>query len=434
MYRLLLILLFLFSAQITFSQSLKELQDQKRIADREINKINEQLSATMLEKNSTLKQAALINSKIQKRKKLIDNIDKQVIIVTKNIQVKTDTVYCLRLDIDTLKVSYANTLKHAYKMRNSNSVVALVFASSDLHQAIRRMKYLRSYSNFRIQQAKSIEQKQQILNVEIVDLNSKKRSLEVLLADKNKEIRKLDQDEKAYEKMAAQLKSKEKDLTKEIQIRKNLSDRLSREISRLIAEEARKAAEAARKAAARKAAAEAARLAKRSGREKENRSRISSKSGESSDAKTLPFTPEDRMIAGRFESNRGRLPWPVRQGEVVEGFGMHQHPFLKGVRTENKGVDISSNAGTDVYAVYDGEVSKIFTLPGANWSVLVRHGYYITVYSNLSHVNVKEGQSIKAKQILGVLANSDMGGEKPTLKFQVWKEMTPQNPMMWLTR
>jgi septal ring factor EnvC (AmiA/AmiB activator) len=432
MYRLLLILLFLFSAQITFSQSLKELQEQKRIADREINRINEQLSATMLEKNSTLKQAALINSKIQKRKKVIDNIDKQVVIVTKTIQVKTDTVYRLRKDIDTLKVSYASTLKHAYKMRNSNSVVALVFASSDLHQAIRRMKYLRSYSNYRIQQAKSIEQKQQILNVEIVDLNSKKRSLEVLLAEKNKEIRKLDQDEKAYEKMAAQLKSKEKDLNKEIQIRKSLSDRLSREISRLIAEEARKAAEAARKAAARKAAAEAARLSKRSGKEKEIS--ISSKSSESSDAKTLPFTPEDRMIAGRFESNRGRLPWPVRQGEVVEGFGMHQHPFLKGVRTENKGVDISSNAGTDVYAVYDGEVSKIFTLPGANWSVLVRHGYYITVYSNLSHVNVKEGQSIKAKQVLGILANSDMGGEKPTLKFQVWKEMTPQNPMMWLTR
>lgn len=432
MYRLLLILLFLFSAQLTFSQSLKELQEQKRIADREINKINEQLSATMLEKNSTLKQAALINSKIQKRKKVIDNIDKQVVIVTKTIQVKTDTVYRLRKDIDTLKVSYASTLKHAYKMRNSNSVVALVFASSDLHQAIRRMKYLRSYSNYRIQQAKSIEQKQQILNVEIADLNSKKRNLEVLLAEKNKEIRKLDQDEKAYEKMAAQLKSKEKDLNKEIQIRKSLSDRLSREISRLIAEEARKAAEAARKAAARKAAAEAARLSKRSGREKEIS--ISSKSTESSDAKTLPFTPEDRMIAGRFESNRGRLPWPVRQGEVVEGFGMHQHPFLKGVRTENKGVDISSNAGTDVYAVYDGEVSKIFTLPGANWSVLVRHGYYITVYSNLSHVNVKEGQSIKAKQVLGILANSDMGGEKPTLKFQVWKEMTPQNPMMWLTR
>lgn len=432
MYRLLLILLFLFSAQITFSQSLKELQEQKRIADREINRINEQLSTTMLEKNSTLKQASLINSKILKRKKVIDNIDKQVVIVTKTIQIKTDTVYRLRKDIDTLKVSYASTLKHAYKMRNSNSVVALVFASSDLHQAIRRMKYLRSYSDYRIQQARSIEQKQQILNIEITDLNNKKRSLEVLLTEKNKEIRKLDQDEKAYEKMATQLKSKEKKLTKEIQIRKSLSDRLSREISRLIAEEARKAAEAARKAAARKAAAESARLSKRSGREKEIRT--SPKSVESSETKTLPFTPEDRMIAGRFESNRGRLPWPVRQGEVVEGFGMHQHPFLKGVRTENKGVDISSNAGTDVYAVYDGEVSKIFTLPGANWSVLVRHGYYITVYSNLSHVNVKEGQSIKAKQVLGILANSDMGGEKPTLKFQVWKEMTPQNPMMWLTR
>jgi Membrane-bound metallopeptidase len=430
MYRLLLILLLLFSTQVTFSQSLKELQEQKRVADREINRINEQLSATMLEKNSTLRQVALINYKIQKRKKVIENIDKQVVIVTKTIQIKTDTVNCLRKDIDTLKVSYASTLKHAYKMKNSNSVIALIFASSDLHQAIRRMKYLRSYSNYRIQQARSIEQKQQILNVEITDLNSKKRSLELLLTEKNKEIKKLDQDEKAYEKIAAQLKNKENDLNKEIQVRKNLSERLSREINRLIAEEARKAAEAARKAAARKAAAEAAKHTKRNG---EKETSTTSKLSESSEAKILPFTPEDRMIAGKFESNRGRLPWPVRQGKVVDGFGIHQHPFLKGVKIENKGIDISSNAGSDVYAVYDGEVSKIFPLPGANISVLVRHGYYITVYSNLSNVYVKEGQFIKAKQVLGVLANSDNGGEKPSLKFQVWKETTPQNPMLWLT-
>lgn len=128
------------------------------------------------------------------------------------------------------------------------------------------------------------------------------------------------------------------------------------------------------------------------------------------------------------------MPWPVRQGEVVDAFGIHQHPFLKGVKIENKGVDISSNAGCDVFAIYDGEVSSIFPLPGANISVLVRHGYYITVYSNLSRVNVKVGQSVKAKQVLGVLANSDMGGEKPTLKFQIWRETTPQNPMLWLTR
>lgn len=430
MYRFLLILFLLFSAQLTFAQSLKDLQEQKRIADREINSINEQLSATKLEKNSTLRQVALINSKIQKRKKVIENIDKQAIIVTRTIQVKTDTVYKLRKDIDTLKQSYANTLKHAYKMRNSNSVIALVFASSDLHQAIRRMKYLRSYSDFRIQQAKSIEGKQQELNSEIADLNSKKRSLEVLLADKNKELRKLDQDEKAYEKIAIQLKSKERDLTKEIQVRRNLSVRLSREINRLIAEEARKAAEAARRESARKAA-EAAKLAKKNGNAKSN---ATSKPSERTEAKVLPFTPEDRLIAGKFEANRGRLPWPVRQGEVVDGFGIHQHPFLKGVKIENKGVDISSNAGCDVYAIYDGEVSSIFPLPGANISVLVRHGYYITVYSNLSRVNVKVGQSVNAKQVLGVLANSEMGGEKPTLKFQIWKETTPQNPMLWLTR
>lgn len=440
MQRTLFLLLLLFTTHVTFSQSLKDLQDQKRIADKEINRINEQLNTTKLEKNSTLKQASLIKSKIAKRKKVIENIDKQVVIVTKTIQVKTDTVYSLRRAIDTLKIDYAHTLNQGYKMRNSNSTIALIFASSDLHQAIRRMKYLRSYSDYRMQQAKSIEDKQIQLKVEIIDLNSKKRNLEVLLADKNKEVKKLDQDEKAFEAMAMQLKSKEKDLMREIQNRKTLSDRLSREISRIIAEEARKAVEAARRAAAseaaRKAAIAAAKKIKKGRGEVETpATAVTSVSTPTRvEPKDLPFTPEDRIIAGKFEANRGRLPWPVRQGSIVEGFGMHDHPFLKGVRTENKGVDISSNTGTDVYAVYDGEVGKIFTLPGANISVLVRHGYYITVYSNLSRVNVREGQTIKAKQVLGILASSDTGGEKPTLKFQVWKETTPQNPLLWLAR
>lgn len=439
MQRTLVLILLLFTAQFTFSQSLKDLQDQKRIADKEINRINEQLNSTKLEKNSTLKQAALIKSKISKRKKVIENIDKQVVIVTKTIHVKTDMVFSLRKAIDTLKVDYAHTLKQGYKMRNSNSPIALIFASSDLHQAIRRMKYLRAYSDYRMQQAISIEGKQTQLNVEIVDLNNKRKNLEILLADKNREVKKLDQDEKTLEAMAIQLKSKERDLVKEIQNRKTLSDRLSREISRIIADEARKAVEAARKLAAakaaRKAAIAAAKKIKKGRGEVETTSTIvTSNTTPKSEPKDLPFTPEDRTIAGKFESNKGRLPWPVRQGSIIEGFGMHDHPFLKGVRTENKGVDISSSTGSVVYAVYDGEVGKIFTLPGANISVLVRHGYYITVYSNLSRVNVKEGQLIKAKQVLGVLASSDTGGDKTILKFQVWKETTPQNPLLWLAR
>jgi septal ring factor EnvC (AmiA/AmiB activator) len=433
MQRYVIVLLLLFLSAAAYSQSLKDLQEQKRASEREINQINEQLNATKNEKNSALKQIALLNAKIQKRKKVIENIDKQVVIVAKTIQVKTDTVVTLKRSIDTLKVGYAKTIQQGYKLRNSSSTIALIFASSDLHQAIKRMKYLRSYSEYRVQQAKSIEDKQKQLNVEIADLNSKKKSLEILLADKNKEVSKLDQDEKSYEKLAVQLKNKEKDLMRAIQVKRNLTQRLTQEINRIIAEEARKAAEAARKAAAeeaaRKAAAEAAKRSKKSSTEKSPA--VESPRAES---KALPFTPEDRTIAGKFESNRGRLPWPVRQGSVVEGFGVHDHPILKGIRVENKGVDISSNEGADVYAVYDGEVGKIFPLPGANISVIVKHGYYLTVYSNLSRVTVKEGQKIRAKQVIGILAGSENGVDKPALKFQVWKELTPQNPMLWLAR
>lgn len=433
MYRIIVIFFVLFFTQEAYSQSLKDLQEQKRIADREVSKINQELGSIMSQKKTTLRQVALINSKIQKRKKILENIDKQALIFTRTIKVKHDTILRLRRDIDTLKISYAKTIKHAYKLQGSNSVIALVFASSDLHQAIRRLKYLRSYSNFRIQQAKYIEQKQQLLNVEIADLNRKKKGLDVLLKEKNKEIQKLDQDERSYKKIASQLKGKEQNLRSAIQVRRNLSERLSREINKLIAEEARKAAEAARINESRKLA-EAKKAEKRSSKRKSVAKNTTSKTSAAKTYRSVPFSSEDRSIAGKFEMNRGRLPWPLRQGNVVEGFGTHEHPLLKGVRTENKGVDISSSAGSDVVAVYDGEVSKIFALPGANISVLVRHGYYISVYSNLSRVNVREGQHVRARQSLGVLASSEVGGELPTLKFQIWKETTPLNPLLWLSK
>ena len=420
--RVLLFMIFIACLPVVNGQSLKDLQNQKKNADREILKINEQLNVTMKQKNTSMKQVTLINSMIQKRKKLITNIDSQIAIVTKNIGQKNDTIGKLRSDIARLKKEYSKTLQQAYKMRGSTSSIALVLASNDLHQAILRMKYLRSYSDYRIQQAKSIEVKQKKLGIEVTDLNSKKQHLVVLLSQKNEEVKKLSLDEKNYEKLVVQLKSKEKELTREIQNKRLLSDRLTREINRIIEEEARKAAEAARRKAA-----EAAAKAKKNTNDKTVTKSVPV-------TKELPFTPEDRIIAGKFESNRGRLPWPVRQGIIIEGFGEHFHPVLKGIKVENKGVDIASNAGSEVMSVFDGEVSKIFTVAGANISVLIRHGYYITVYSNLSKVSVREGQKIRAKEVIGVLARDDNGDEKSSLKFQVWKETTPQNPALWLSR
>lgn len=426
MQRLVILFFLLFTVGVAAGQSLKDLQEQKKAADRELIQINDQLNSTKKEKNSTMKQVALVHSMIEKRKKIIENIDRQVILLEKNVGVKTDTILKLKNDIFILKRQYAKTLQQAYKLRNSTSAIALILASNDLQQAIKRMKYLRSYSDYRIEQANTIELKQRKLNAEIIDLNAKKRNLEVLLANKTNEVKKLADNERTYQAMLDQLKSKEKDLLAEVQKKRLLRERLAREINILIAEEARKAAEAAR----RKAAAEEA--ARRKAAAEKKNSVV--KQPTITAPKDLPFTPEDRTIAGKFEANRGRLPWPVRQGQIVETFGEHQHPLLKGVKVKNDGVDIASVAGSDITAVFDGEVSKIFTLPGANISVLVRHGYYITVYSNLSRVSVKEGQSIRAKQTIGILANSDTGGEKPILKFQVWKETTPQNPVNWLAR
>ena len=143
------------------------------------------------------------------------------------------------------------------------------------------------------------------------------------------------------------------------------------------------------------------------------------------------LTPEERLTANSFRGNRGRLPWPTERGTITGHFGINPHPFLKGIRTENNGIDITTVAEANVRNIFDGEVLRVVGIMGTNLTVMVKHGSYFTVYSNLVDVRVKQGDKVKHKDIIGKVY-TEKGSKTAVLHFEIWEGMNKLNPVQWI--
>jgi len=146
------------------------------------------------------------------------------------------------------------------------------------------------------------------------------------------------------------------------------------------------------------------------------------------------MTPEEILVSANFEQNRRRLPWPVERGVITDHFGVHQHPVLKNIQVKNNGVDISTVQGAKARSVFGGEVSRVFVVSGGNYAVIIRHGKFLTVYSNLVDVLVKSGDKVSIKQTIGTIGTDNEDDNKTVLKFQIWKENVKMNPEEWIAK
>lgn len=149
---------------------------------------------------------------------------------------------------------------------------------------------------------------------------------------------------------------------------------------------------------------------------------------------TYEMTPEEKLASANFEQNKRRLPWPVERGVITDHFGVHEHPVLKNIQVKNNGIDISTSEGAKARAVFAGEVSRVFMVSGGNWAVIIRHGKYLTVYSNLVNVQVKPGDKVAIKQTIGTVGTDSSDEDKTVLKFQIRKETATMNPEEWIAR
>ena len=394
-----------------FGQSSAELKRRREALTREIEELNRTLNKTSSSKKLSLTQIKALNAKIRLREQKINTINSEIKLLDDQITENTNTVRSLQSQLNQLKKEYAEMVRFAQRNQNAYSKLMFIFAADNFNQAYKRLKYLQQFTEYRQKQARYIQGTQRDLNVKIVQLDQNKKEKTYLLKDQQKEKQTLGKEKSKQTQVLSGLNKQEKQLKQELSKKQRESAQLNRALQAAIAREIeaeRKKAEAAADKQEAKTGVAAKPVAKGSG--------------------VLSATPESAKLSSDFLGNRGRLPWPVANGNIAEGFGTHN--YGENVIVENKGVDIATAPGSTVRAVFAGEVRKVFNQAG-RYVVLIRHGEYFTAYSNLRSVNVSEGQKVSVKQAIGTVA-TDPTDDSTNVHFELWKGAVAQNPAGWL--
>ena len=394
--------IFLLTAS-TFAQSKKDLEKKRHQNQKDIEYTNKLLNETKKNAESSYNNLLILNQKITLRQDIIYGITAEIKLLDSKIDDNRMVINSLEADMKKLKEQYAKMIIHAYKHRNSFDNLMFILAADNFNQAYKRLKYLQQYSEYRKKQAELINKTQTVLKSKISELEVKRSEKENLLKSKQEENIMLSLEKSEQDKIVTSLKNKESELKKQLAEQYETSKKLQKEIERIIAEEARKAAERAKTKTTTKANA----------------------------TSSFDLTPEEKLISDKFDSNKGLLPWPTERGIITGLFGEHPHPVLSNITISNNGIDISTTAGAEARVIFDGEVSKVVTIPGANKAILIRHGNFFTLYSNLSEVSVKSGDHVTTKQSIGKIETE---GNKTTLHFEIWQESNKLNPAIWLTK
>jgi septal ring factor EnvC (AmiA/AmiB activator) len=413
-----LFLVLFISVSGVLAQSSSELRRRKEALTREIESLNKSLNQTANNKNLSLKEIRALNAQIRLREKKINIINTEVKLLDNQISDNTNTVRSLQSQLLKLKKEYAAMVLFAFRNQSSYSKLMFIFASDNFNQAYKRLKYLQQFSEYRQKQAQYIEGTQKELNVKITELDRNKKEKSEILTDQQKEKRTLGIQKNSKSKVLSSLTSQEKKLKQELTQKQRESAILNRAIQNAInkeIEEARRRAEADARAAVAKA-------------KSENKNTPDYKPV-ASGSRILAATPESAKLSSDFLGSRGSLPWPVTNGMIIEDFG--NHTIGRNVTTENNGVDIKTAPGSAVRAVFSGEVAAVQNISGS-YAVLIRHGEYFTVYSNLKSVNVSRGQKVTLKQNIGAVITDPIDGTTE-VHFEVRKGATPMNPAGWLS-
>lgn len=372
-----------------YSQNTKAQEARKARLQKEIEIIDSQLRTNASKSSSALNRLALVRKKMEARKELLEESDRQIAGFTKAIGAMEKEIKAAQQRLDTLSEYYTRLVRSAYKNRNTKVWYMYILASDNLGQAFRRYGYLRDLSAQMKVQAEKIIEAKAALESEKASLQELKKEAEAVRKERAEEVARLQAEETDSRNLVNQLERNRKKYQGELDRKRREVDALNREIERII-----------------------------------RNAMGGSKSGKSSGSKEI-----DIKLANEFKANKGKLPWPV-EGPVVDRFGQNYHPVYTKIKLHfNNGINIAVSPGTGVKAVFDGVVKQIVVMPGYNKCVLIQHGDYFSFYCKLGSVSVKAGDKVKTGQEIGTV--DTMNGETQ-LHFQIWSGRTPQNPEIWL--
>lgn len=416
------------SNQAFAQKSSAQLKKDKQKIEKEIANTQNLLKKTEKNQKASLQQIAVLRQQINNREKLITALNNEIIQMEEQQELNQQMIGNLQKKLEYMKTDYAQVVYMAYRNRRLMDKVTFILASDDFSQMFRRIRFYTIFSQNVRSQADQIAKTQEELqkkNDEIIALKNEKLNL---LSGKEIEIKKLETDRRQKAQNAEQLKKQSQKLSAELKEKQKKRKEIDNAIQQAIkAEIAAANAKRAKEAAAKK---NSSNTSGKSGNSGSTSSSSSSTSNRSTTAITL--TPEEKSLNASFVNNKGSLPWPVTKGAKVSDFGNYAHPDVPSVMIENHGIDIMTDAGAAVRAVFQGEVTAIMDVMGTK-VVMIRHGEYLTVYQNLASIQVKKGDKVTTKQTIGTVGKN-VSSNTYELHFEIWNNNTYLNPNSWLAR
>jgi len=373
-----------------FGESVKDLQKKQRQLQEEIEQTNKMLNQTKKDEKATMNKLQLLGENIKNQRKLIRTLDNEIVALNREMNQLSSTRDSLQVVLEQHKTEYARMVRQSHYARLQQSPLLFVLSSDSFQQLARRVRYLQQFAHYRQEQVRRIENTQAEIDTQNELLQANKSDKQAALSTRKREQENLKRDERKQQNMLTQLKSKEKDLSKQIKQKQKKVNELNKKIDDIV----RKQTEQASKTS---------------------------------------LTKEQKLIAGGFEANKGRLPWPVEKGMISGHFGKQQHPVYSQVTMDNKGIYLQTTAGTKARAVYKGEVTSCFMV-GGTYAVIIQHGNYRTVYSNLKSLSVKQGDQVETKQAIGTIYTDAEQDQKTELYFQIYQDRNILNPELWIAR
>ncbi len=386
-----------FVPQLSFAQNNEsnQLKVRRQKLEDEIEYTNKLLSGVAKNKKSTLYELQLIDSRITKRDELIATLKREIYLLDEKIARTNNTLKKLNEDIKALKKEYAQIAYYLYRNNSAFNKLIFLFSADDLNQAYQRLRYMEEMSAFVRKQAEALKKKEEKQAIQLKKFTGEKNAKKKLLSKQSDEMARLELEQKRKNQIRKQLAGKEKKLRARLYSKQRAARKLTRQIENIIARET---------APVRKK------------------------------GKTVSYklTPQEQRLSNSFVASKGKLPWPVDRGVISETFGVHNHPVLKHVKIKNNGVDIATAAGKNARSVFEGKVVSVMHITNTNIAVIIKHGAYFSVYSDLETVYVTKNETVKAKEVLGKIHTNLQG--KTELHFEVWKGKVLQNPAYWLSK